>query len=102
MLSSTLGSDSLDGGARSPKDLGPRLWEAVVFLPVEGVGTVSFSELVIQVCMRPLSLSCLPQGRICITWRDLPTNVVTLYLYMHTSLGALHRYESQPLGQGAI
>lgn len=26
------------------------------------------------------------------------TNVVTFYLYMHISLGALHRYESQPLG----
>lgn len=94
MFSSTLGFDFLDGGAKSPKDQGPRLWEAVVSLAVEAV---SFSELVMQVCMRLLSLSCLPQGRVPISWRDPPTNVVTFYLYMHTFLGALHRYESQPL-----
>lgn len=84
------------------KGQGPGLWEAVVFLAVEGMGAVSFSELVIQVCMRPLSLSCLPPRKGPHYMERCPTNVVTLYFYMHISLGALHRYGSQALGKGAI
>lgn len=56
MFSPALAFDSLDDGARSPKGQGPRLREAVVFLAVEGTGAVSFSELVIHVCVRPLNL----------------------------------------------
>lgn len=81
MFSSTVGFDPLVGRAWFPKSQRPRLWEAVVFLAAEGMGTVSFSELVIQVCMKFPSLSCLPQGRVPTVWREPPTNLVVLYLY---------------------
>lgn len=81
MFSRTLGFDPLVGRARFPKSQRPRLWETMVFLAAEEMGALSFSKLVVQVCMRLLSLSCLPQGRVPTIWTEPPTNLVVLYLY---------------------